>query len=34
MLYAGVWHPVQEVRLMTAHEKLKEIQTMLKAPKN
>lgn len=34
MLYAGVWHPVQEVRLMAVHEKLKEIQTMLKAPKN
>jgi hypothetical protein len=34
MLYAGVWYPVQEVRLMAVHEKLKEIQTMLKAPKN
>lgn len=34
MLYAGVRHPVQEVRLMAVHEKLKEIQTMLKAPKN
>ena len=34
MLNAGVRHPVQEVRLMAVHEKLKEIQTMLKAPKN
>lgn len=34
MLYAGVRHPVQEVRLMAVHKKLKEIQTMLKAPKN